>query len=319
MVQGYKDKGISTAKLLGWAGLSNSTYYYRHKEGKPGAKASTYTRMTDGQLNDNNDVVEQIEIVLRQEFCCYGYRMMRAELNERGWIINHKKVYRLMKEHRLLFGSRIQVHGAPRNFIRFRKIVAQKPLEYLCMDIKYVHVHGEGRNALLLTILDVYSRKVLLHMLRYSIRKGDVLLLLSLLLLEYRPQGMTLRSDNGSQFIASAVRQYLKAKGVYQEFCRVATPEDNSYIEALHSSVQREVMDRFEFESLHHAQQVISRYYRWYNEKRRHWALNKKTPEQTWNDFFNPSPMKTTNLPYAPEIMSDQLNCEEKTLQELRG
>lgn len=224
-----------------------------------------------------------------------------------------------MKEKHLLFGSRIRVHGERRCFVRFRKIVAQRPLQYLCMDIKYVHLHGEGRNALLLTIMDVYTRKVLLHMLRYNIKKGDVLLLLSLLLLEYQPQGMTLRNDNGSQFIACAVRQYLKSKGVYQEFCRVATPEDNSYIEALHSSVQREVMDRFEFESLHHAQQVINRYYRWYNEKRRHWSLNKKTPEQAWNDFFYPSPMKTTNLPYAPEIMSDQLNSQEKPLQELRG
>lgn len=183
------------------------------------------------------------------------------------------------------------------------------------MDIKYVHLHGEGRNSLLLTIMDVYTRKVLLHMLHYNIKKGDVLVLLSLLLLEYQPQGMTLRSDNGSQFIAGAVRQYLKTKGVYQEFCRVATPEDNSYIEALHSSLQRAVIDRFELESLGDAQQVVNRYYQWYNEKRKHWSLHKRTPEQVWNDFFYPSPMKTTNLPYAPEIVSDQLNRKEKTLQ----
>lgn len=242
-MQGYKDKGVSTATLLDWAGLASSTYYYKHKEGKPGAKPSACTITTGGEQKENKEVIEEIEVVLRQEFCCYGYRMMTAELNEKGFIINHKKVYRLMKEHRLLFGSRIQVHGTPRNFIRYRKITAQKPLQYLCMDIKYVHINAEGRNALLLTIMDVYTRKVLLHMLRYNIRKGDVLLLLSLLLLEYHPHGMTLRSDNGSQFIASAVRQYLKEKGVYQEFTHVATPQDNSYIEALHSSIQREVVD----------------------------------------------------------------------------
>ena len=86
------------------------------------------------------------------------------------------------------------------------------------MDIKYIHIHGTGRNVLLLTVMDIYSRKVLIHMLRDKIKKGDVLVMLSLMLLEYKCKAMTIRNDNGSQFIASAVRQYLKDKGVYQEF-----------------------------------------------------------------------------------------------------
>lgn len=63
-----------------------------------------------------------------------------------------------------------------------------------------------------------------------------------MLLLEYKAEGITLRNDNGSQFIATAVREFLKEKGVYQEFSHVATPEDNAYIEALHSNLQREVI-----------------------------------------------------------------------------
>ena len=82
---------------------------------------------------------------------------------------------------------------------------------------------------------------------------------------------MSLRNDNGSQFIANAVREYLKEKGVYQEFSHVAPPQDNAYIETLHSNLQREMIDRFEFEFFYHAQMVIDRYYKWYNEKRRHW------------------------------------------------
>ena len=81
------------------------------------------------------------------------------------------------------------------------------------MDIKYVHVH-DRRNASLLTVMDIYSRKVLIHMLRQSIKKGDVLLMLSLMLLDYKAEGMSLRNDNGSQFIANAVREYLKEKGI---------------------------------------------------------------------------------------------------------
>jgi putative transposase len=111
------------------------------------------------------------------------------------------------------------------------------------------------------------------------------------MLLEYKAQGITLRNDNGSQFIASAVREYLKEKGVYQEFSHVATPEDNAYIEALHSNLQREVIDRFEFESIYHAQMIIDRYYKWYNEKRRHWSLKGQTPETVWKKY-NPIPFE---------------------------
>ena len=197
-----------------------------------------------------------------------------------GYIINHKKVYRLMKVHNLLFNRRIGSIGVPRQFVRFRKIRAEKPLEHLCMDIKYIHIHGAQRNALLLTVIDAYSRKVLTHMLRFNIRKGDVIVLLSLLLLEYKIENLTIRNDNGSQFIAGVVRQFLKDKGVNQEFTHVATPEENAYIEALHSNVQREVVERYEFESIYHAQMVFNRYYEWYNNHRKHGSLGRKSPEQ---------------------------------------
>jgi putative transposase len=116
-------------------------------------------------------------------------------------------------------------------------------------------------------------------MLRHSIKKRDVLVMLSRMLLEYRAEAMTLRNDNGSQFFPAAVRQYLKDKGIYQEFSHVATPEDNAYIEALHSNIQREVIERFEFESIYQAQMIIDRYYKWSNEKRRHGSLNGKAPD----------------------------------------
>ena len=65
---------------------------------------------------------------------------------------------------------------------------------------------------------------------------------------------------------------------------------DLAYIEALHSNLQREVMDRFEFDSIYHAQMIIGRYYKWYNEKRRHGSLKGKTPIAVYNQYFNPNP-----------------------------
>ncbi len=291
----YVHKGVAARRLLDWSGLQSSSYYYKASVSPKGIRPSTHSANQDGELFENNVVVHDIEQTLSQEFCCYGYRNITGELKEKGWIINHKKVYRLMKESNLLYGSRIRPEPFKRDFIRFRSLTPDRPLQYLSMDIKYVHVHGTGRNALLLTVMDIYSRKVLIHMLRHSIKKGDVLVMLSLMLLEYKAEAMTLRNDNGSQFIATAVRQYLKDKGIYQEFSHVATPEDNAYIEALHSNLQREVIERFEFDSIYHAQMIIDRYYKWYNEKRRHGALNGRTPDFIYNQYLIRFPLITKN------------------------
>jgi putative transposase len=285
-------KGIPVRRLLVWSRLGPSSFYYK-KSGRPkGIRPSTHSINSDGELFENAVVVQDIEKTLHQEFCCYGYRNMTGELRDLGWIINHKKVYRLMKDHKLLYGSKIRPEPFRRNFIRFRTPGAERPLQYLSMDIKYVHIHGWSRNVFLLTVMDIYSRKVLIHMLKQSIKKGDVLVMLSLMLLEYKAEGMSLRNDNGSQFIATAVRAFLKEKGVLQEFSHVATPGDNAYIEALHSNLQREVIDRFEFDSIYHAQMIIDRYYKWYNEKRRHGSLKGKTPQNIYNQYFNPNPFE---------------------------
>ena len=291
----YALRSVGKRRLLEWSGLAPSSFYYKKSGSSKGIRPSTHSVNQDGELVENAVVVKDIERTLSQEFCCYGYRNMTSELKELGWIINHKKVYRLMKECKLLYGSRIRVEPFKRNFIRFRSLQPERPLQYLSMDIKYVHVHGTGRNALLLTVMDIYSRKVLIHMLRHSIKKGDVLVMLSLMLLDYKTEGMSLRNDNGSQFIATAVREYLKDKGILQEFSHVATPEDNAYIEALHSNLQREVIDRFEFESIFHAQMVINRYYKWYNEKRRHGSLKRQSPQSAWKQY-NPIPFENEKL-----------------------
>jgi transposase InsO family protein len=89
---------------------------------------------------------------------------------------------------------------------------------------------------------------------------------------------MLLRNDNGSQFIAAVVRQFLREKGIYQEFTHVATPKENAYIEALHSNLQMEVIERFEFDSIYHAQMVFARYFTWHNEKRQHGSLSRIAP-----------------------------------------
>jgi len=104
----------------------------------------------------------------------------------------------------------IRTNGEKRKFISWRVQQALKPMEQLCMDIKYVYIQGEKRNALLLTVLDVYTRSIVGQVMWWRIRKEHVIWLLHRIRQQHDTKSITLRNDNGSQFIAHAVRNYLK-------------------------------------------------------------------------------------------------------------
>jgi len=276
-----KFKGSGRIKeLCKWAAVAKSSFYYKPQLGQRGARASTHTPIGDG-LVENELVVEQIRAILCLDYCVYGYQIMTRELREMGYVINKKKVYRLMKESHLLWGKRIQAQGK-RTWVRHRRIEAQKPMEYLCLDIKYIWVQGENRWYYQLGVMDVYSRRILCWIFQRSIRQTDVVAIMRNLDLRFGLKGVVIRNDNGSQFIAHKVREALQELEARQEFTHVATPEENAYIEAFHSIQQRELIDRFSFASYYEAKQHIEKYMHWYNRVRRHGALIGLTPMQKW-------------------------------------
>jgi transposase InsO family protein len=278
----FKDRG-SVKEICKWADVAKSSFHYKAHPGQRGMKASTHTPIGDGVV-ENSLVVEQIRAVLGMDYCAYGYHVMTSELRGMGYFINPKKVYRLMDENHLLCGKKIKTKGK-RDFVKFRRINATRPMEYLCLDIKYVWVHGESRWYYQLSIMDVFSRRILCWIFQRSVKQSDVIGLMRGLDLRFGLKGVIIRNDNGSQFIAHAVRQTLKDLEAKQEFTHVATPEENAYIESFHSIQQRELMDRFEFSSYYHARQHIEKYMYWYNCLRRHGSLNDQTPQQKWDRY----------------------------------
>lgn len=276
--------------LCKWAGVARSSFHYRAHPGPRGKRASTHT-LRHGEEVCNTEVVKTIRDTLGQDFCVYGYRMMTWELRALGYAINAKKVYRLMAEERLLYGKTFRTQGA-RNWVKFRRIIAKRPLEYLCLDIKHVWVQGDNRWYYQLSIMDVYSRRILCWIFQRSIRQKDVIALMRLLDLRFGLQGVFIRNDNGSQFLAKKVRDTLKEMEAIQEFTHVATPEENSYIEAFHSIQQRELMDRYTFRSYDDAKRHIERYMHWYNCVRRHGSLRGMTPMEKWVQGFGCPPRK---------------------------
>ena len=101
---------------------------------------------------------------------------------------------------------------------------------------------------------------------------------------EYQyPENIVIRSDNGSQFIAKSVREYLGLIGVSQEFTHVATPEENAHVEAYHGILKKEIFQRFEYRTFGEIEQILKRYVIFYNNNRLHGLLGRITPMEKWN------------------------------------
>jgi hypothetical protein len=206
----------SKAKIIKVVGIAESSYYRRPSGGKKGNKPCEQTFHKTKGLVSQDTVVSAIKAILEHEFIDCGYRLMTGYLQKEGYRINHKKLYRIMKEEGLLkTENRIDRSGAGRKFVKFRKVKTTRPMECLEMDIKMVWIPSAGKNAYLLSVMDVHTRRILTDYFSFNIKQKQVIELLSTLFQDYDyPDNVVIRSDNGSQFIAKKVREYLGLIGV---------------------------------------------------------------------------------------------------------
>lgn len=312
MVNQYQQR-VGIKSLCQWIQLPLSSFHYKPLEGKPGAKPSVHTKMQNGTVVVNEEVIGSIKKLLGEEFVCYGYKKVSASLKQLKYLINDKKVYRLMDENNLLLGKVIRTTGK-RQFVKHRKITATCPMDYLCLDIKYLWVHGEQRWYYLLSVIDVYSRKVIAWILQRSIRQIDVINIFRRINQHHPIKGVNIRNDNGSQFLANSVKQYLSSEEAKQEFTHIATPQENSYIEAYHSILQTEVVERFEMSSYYEAKLIMTNYVHFYNNKRLHGSLKMQTPQSVWDSWYdqNKTPTKgerlSSNTEESPLLENIEIN-----------
>ena len=93
--------------------------------------------MQDGTEISNISVILAVKFILGIEFVDYGYRVMISNLRQEGFMINRKKVYRLMAEQGLLYCSKIQAKADKRKFVQYYTQQADAPMQQLCKDIRY--------------------------------------------------------------------------------------------------------------------------------------------------------------------------------------
>ena len=266
-------------------GMVESSYYRKIGTGKKGNKPSLLTYHKVNGYVEQEALITSIKDILSHEFIDCGYRLMCTYLKRDGYLINHKKLYRIMREAKMLkLEHRINRSGSGRKFVKFRKVITSRPMECLEMDIKMVWIPSAGKNAYLLSIIDVHSRRILKDYFSFTIKQGHLITFLSSLFEEYQyPVSVVIRSDNGSQFIAKNVREFLGLIGVSQEFTHVATPEENAHIEAYHGILKKEIFQRFEYITFGQIEQILKRYVIFYNNERLHGLLGRITPMEKWN------------------------------------
>ena len=129
VVNRYIQKGMKATKAIQIADFSRSSYYYRPNGGKLGKKPASTTLRKDGATVKNTAVVRDIKAIISPDFIDYGYEKATAELHKKGYNINRKKVYRLMKENHLLNPKRVTPKQL-KNYVKYSQPYHPVPLKY---------------------------------------------------------------------------------------------------------------------------------------------------------------------------------------------
>ncbi len=207
----------------------------------------------------------------------YGYRRITALLNERGWQVNHKRVERIWRQEGLKVPQKQPKRG--RLWLNDGSCIRLRP-EYKDHVWSYDFVTArtaDGRAFRMLTIIDEYTRECLAILVERRLTSEDVIdQLFNLFVLRGLPEHI--RSDNGPEFTAKAVRKWLERLGVKTLFIEPGSPWENGYIESFNGKLRDELLNGEIFTTLIEAKVLISDWRKEYNQVRPHSAKGYKPP-----------------------------------------
>ena len=211
------------------------------------------------------------------EYGRYGYRRITALLRAEGWWVNHKRVERIWRQEGLKVpakqpkrrrlwlgdGSCIRLRPKHRNHVWSYDFVMDRT--------------ADGRAFRMLTIVDEFTRECLAIDVSRKLTSEDVLERLSDLFVR---KGVpdNIRSDNGSEFTATRVRDWLGRVGVKTLYIEPGSPWENGYIESFNGKLRDELLARELFDTLLEAKVLIERWRKGYNTVRPHSSLGYRPP-----------------------------------------
>lgn len=211
------------------------------------------------------------------EYGRYGYRRITALLKTEGWHLNHKEVERIWrqeglkvpkrqpKRRKLWFndGSCVRLRPEYRNHVWSYDFVAERT--------------SDGKAVRMLNIIDEYTKECLAISVGRKITASDVIDTLADVFLQ-RGTPKFIRSDNGPEFVAELIRQWLKDLGVEAAFIEPGSPWENGYIESFNGKFRDELLNGEIFDTVLEARVVTEQWRKHYNSVRPHSSLGYRPP-----------------------------------------
>jgi putative transposase len=240
-----------------------------------GQHRSTQRKVPQGRTDEAALTADIVALATR--YGRYGYRRIAAMLRDAGWVVNTKRVERIWRREGLKVPSRQPKKGRlwlnDGSCIRLRP---ERPNHVWSYDFVEDRTH-DARKFRMLNIIDEFTRECLAIRVDRKLRSSDVIDVLSDLFILRGVPGH-IRSDNGPEFIAKAVREWIAAVGARTAFIEPGSPWENGYCESFNSKLRDELLDGEIFYSLAEARIVIEAWRRHYNTKRPHSSLGYRAP-----------------------------------------
>jgi transposase InsO family protein len=265
------NRGFTIERMVKLGQVSRSGFYRFGEDADPGP---------DGDM-DLRDTIQKIAV----EWPSYGRPRITAELRERGWAVNPKRVYRIMREDNLLCVRRKKfVVTTDSNHTRkvypnlARNMVLTAPNQLWRADITYIRLRDEF--VFLAVILDAYSRRVIGWELDRTMEDSLTLAALRMALSRRTIQpGLVHHSDRGVQYVSGDYTDLLKANSITISMSRKGNPWDNAACESFMKTLKYEEVLRNEYRDLAEARGSIAEFLeKVYNRKRLHSALGYVPP-----------------------------------------
>jgi len=236
----------------------------------------------------------------------WGYRKITVLLRADGWHINFKRVYRIWRQEGLQVPYR--QHKRRRLGCSENGCIRHQPEHYNHIwSIDFIMDQtSDGRRLKMLPVIDEYTRECLtLEVARCMTSESVVSTLDYLFCVRGMPQ--YIRSDNGPEFVAEAIRSYLSKRSVDTLYIEPGSPWQNGYVESFNSSLRDEFLNQEWFSSLKEAKVLADQWRLTYNHKRPHGALNYQTPAAFAATRIPEPPPTAPAQEYAGTTMDDSL------------
>ena len=268
--------GFRLDLLLETAYLARSTYYYHLKQ--------------LDQPDKNQELKAEIQSIYSEHKGNYGYRRVTLELRNRSFVVNHKKVQRLMKV--LGLAARIRrkrkyssYQGAigkkAKNRIQ-RQFEASKPMEKCYTDVTEFAIPASSQKLYLSPVLDGFNSEIIAFNLSCSPNLEQVKTMLEQAFTEKHYENTILHSDQGWQYQHDSYHRFLESKGIQPSMSRKGNSPDNGMMESFFGILKSEMFYGYEktFQSLKQLEQAIVDYIDYYNNKRIKVKLKGLSPVQ---------------------------------------